>query len=273
MSIPKVIHYCWFGHSQKGEKEQRCIESWKKFCPDYKIIEWNEDNYDINSHPFVSNAYVRKKWAFVSDFARLDIIYQYGGVYLDTDVEIIKPIDDLLSVQMYAGFEDVRCVNLGLGFGAEKKHPYIKEMMEAYDTLSFPDNDADLMKIACPIIQTDVLKNHGLVPNGESQKIMDCSVYSIDYFSPKSFETGIITLTANTYSIHHFNMSWFSKDEQWLRNKEWVLIDKYKKCKLIARILIFPDKLRFRYKQNGIKGVFKHLKFILHNVIHKDSSS
>jgi len=177
MSIPKVIHCCWFGGAPKGEKEKRCIESWKKFCPDYKIIEWNEENYDINNHPFVKRAYQKKKWAFVSDYARLDIIYRHGGVYLDTDVEIVKPIDELLSVQMFAGFEDIRVVNFGLGFGAEKEHPYLKEMMKAYDHLVFPDNDAELGKIACPIIQTDVLKRHGLVQNGKNQKIEKCAIY------------------------------------------------------------------------------------------------
>lgn len=193
-------------------------------------------------------------------------------MYLDTDVEIVKPIDELLSVQMFAGFEDIRVVNFGLGFGAEKEHPYLKEMMKAYDHLVFPDNDAELGKIACPIIQTDVLKRHGLVQNGKNQKIEKCAIYGTEYFSPKSFQTGVITLTDKTYSIHHFNMSWLSEEEKKMRNKEWELVNKYKKCKLIARILIFPYKLVFRYKKNGMKGVLSHLKLIFRNIIYKNNS-
>lgn len=268
MPIPKVIHYCWFGGNPKGEKELRCIESWKKYCPDYEIIEWNEQNYDVNSHAFVRDAYQRKKWAFVSDYARLEIIYQHGGIYLDTDVEIIRPIDKLLSCDMFAGFEDEKAVNYGLGFGAEKHHPYLQETMQIYDEITFPEQDKELKHIACPKIQTDVLKRHGLVPNGKSQRLEKCHVFSTQYFSPKSFQTGEIHVTPNTYSIHHFNMSWFTPEQVALRKKEWALCEKYK-YRFIARILIYPDKLKFQYHQGGIKGLTKYFQMVGSNLIGK----
>ena len=127
--IPKKIHYCWIGGNPLPELAIKCIESWKKYCPDYEIIEWNEKNYDFRKNQFMREAYDEKKWGFVPDYARLDIIYEHGGIYLDTDVEIIKPLDSLLKEQGFAGMEQPGIVALGLGFGAEPKLPLIKELM------------------------------------------------------------------------------------------------------------------------------------------------
>lgn len=121
--IPKIIHYCWVGNCQKPKSVLYCIESWRKFCPDYRIIEWNESNYDFSKNKYMWQAYEAKKWGFVPDYARLDIVYQYGGIYLDTDVELVKNIDELLSHKAFMGFEDTGdgefFVNCGHGFGAE----------------------------------------------------------------------------------------------------------------------------------------------------------
>ena len=190
-------------------------------------------------------------------------------MYLDTDVEILKPIDNLLDNVMFIGFETKDAVNFGLGFGAEKAHPYLKEIMEEYDRIEFPDDDADLRDIACPIIQTAVLKRHGLETNGKSQRLELCNVYGIQYFSPKSFQTGAIHVTPKTYSIHHFNMSWLTEEEKALRNKEWELQKKFGKHKLLTKLMIFPDKIVFRYRQKGFKGVLNHIKLILHNTFSK----
>ena len=127
--IPKIIHYCWFGNGPIPEKDKKCINSWKKYCSDYKIIQWNEKNYDITKNKYMNQAYQQKKWGFVPDYARLDIIYTYGGIYLDTDVEIIKSFDSLLSNRGFAGFERPDYVNLGLGFGAEAENIIIKKML------------------------------------------------------------------------------------------------------------------------------------------------
>ena len=121
--IPKVIHYCWFGGNPIPEKDRRYIEGWKEKCPDYEIIEWNERNYDVSKNKYMAQAYEEKKWGFVSDYARLDLVYQYGGIYFDTDVELLKPLDNLLELEMFCGFESTKYVNFGIGFGAEKENP------------------------------------------------------------------------------------------------------------------------------------------------------
>ena len=136
--IPKVIHYCWFGHNKKSELIEKCIASWYKYCPDYKIIEWNEDNFDVNSIPYVRDAYTDKKWAFVSDYARLAIIFREGGIYLDTDVLLRKSLDDLLNYSCWLASDDVRYLSTGLGFGAVAQHPLIGAAMEAYRDYDYP---------------------------------------------------------------------------------------------------------------------------------------
>ena len=163
--IPKVIHYCWFGKSEKPESVKKCIASWRKFCPDYKIIEWNEDNFDLNCIPFVQQAYQKKKWAFVTDYARLKIIYENGGIYFDTDVELLRNIDKLLLLKGFMGTEDGGFINTGLGFGAVKNHPMLKKLMEDYLSLSFPEDDQEIAKITCPILTTAKFEKYGYIRN------------------------------------------------------------------------------------------------------------
>lgn len=135
--IPKIIHYCWFGRNPKSDIIMQCIESWKKYCPDYKIIEWNEDNFDVNCIQYTAQAYEKEKWAFVSDYARLAVVYSCGGIYLDTDVQLVNSINDLLKYDCWLASEDVRTVSTGLGFGAVKGNPVIKAMMENYEENQF----------------------------------------------------------------------------------------------------------------------------------------
>lgn len=137
--IPKVIHYCWFGGNPKPELIQKCIASWRKYCPDYQIIEWNENNFDINSIPYTAAAYADKKWAFVSDYARLKIVFQLGGIYLDTDVLLHHCLDELLEYECWLASDDVRYINTGLGFGATPGHPLIKAVKDAYTTYQYPE--------------------------------------------------------------------------------------------------------------------------------------
>ena len=139
--IPKIIHYCWFGGKPIPEKDQRCIASWKKQCPDYEIRKWDETNYDVSKNQYMKEAYQAEKWGFVPDFARLDIIYNYGGFYLDTDVELLKPLDDLLPNKAVMGFEDGRNVSPGLIIGAEKNHSTIRLLMEVYRDRNFVNQD------------------------------------------------------------------------------------------------------------------------------------
>ena len=257
--IPKVIHYCWFGKSPLPEKAVECIESWKRFCPDYEIIQWNEENYDFSKNQYVKDAYKEKKWAFVSDYARVDIIYNMGGIYLDTDVELIASLDDFLSDKLFCGWEnrdpllDVigqeyeNSVSFGLGFGSEAGHPLLKKILDIYENLSFYNIDGSLNLTACPKYQTDALKTFGLDTTQRTfQKLQDIVVYPEDCFSPKSILTGKIDITENTVAIHHFSMSWVDKESKIIHNLEWKLcsIMSYKQAKKIVKLISIPLRLK-----------------------------
>ncbi|WP_374286005.1 glycosyltransferase family 32 protein [Lactococcus sp.] len=211
--IPKVIHYCWFGGNPLPESAQKCIESWRKFCPDYEIKEWNEENYDVTKIKYVKEAYEQKKYAFVTDVARLDIVYSEGGIYLDTDVEIIKPLDDLLTYEAYMGMETIGRVGTGLGFGAEKHHPQIKANLECYTHSGFEN------LTTCVTYTTNLLVKQGLKKSNTIQTINGLVILPTDFLCPLSFETNKLKITENTYSIHHYDMSWKEKKDRLIRLK------------------------------------------------------
>lgn len=256
--IPKVIHYCWFGKNDLPEEAQKCIASWKKFCPDYEIKEWNEKNYDVRKNKYMSDAYNEKKWAFVSDYARIDIIYNYGGIYLDTDVELLRPLDELLKDKMFCGWESrdpildekkityENSVAFGLGFGAEKNNNALKDMLKLYEKLNFINEDGSLNLMACPHYQTEILKKYGLDDSKRTyQRIMDdIIVYPENYFSPKSMTTGKITLTDETYSIHHFSGTWIEKENPVKKRiKQVIEKSEHRSGKnIVVEILKFPYK-------------------------------
>ena len=211
MSIPKKIHYCWFGKGEMPKLAKKCIKSWKKYCPDYEIICWNEDNFDLSQNRYMQEAYTSGKWAFVSDFARLKIIYDNGGIYLDTDVEIIKPIDDLLENHAFMGFDEKGIIATGLGFGAEKGDKIIEEFLKDYEDIPFilPDGSFDLTP--CPDRNTATLKRLGMDTNIKNQVFMDTLFLDREYLCPMDYYTGKKEITKNTYSIHHYSASWTSK--------------------------------------------------------------
>lgn len=206
--IPKKIHYCWFGGQPLPDKYKYYMESWRKFCPDYEIIEWNESNYDISKCKYMYDAYQKKMWGFASDYARIDIVYHNGGIYLDTDVELVKNIDDLLFQKGFAGFEDEEFVNFGLGFGAVKELPVLKEMLMYYEKLNFLHEDGSLNLTAIPIYVTDVLSKHGLVMNGEYQRIADMTIYPAKVLAGKCMYTMRTMIMPQTYAIHQYDGSW-----------------------------------------------------------------
>lgn len=221
--IPKVIHYCWFGGNSMPDKYKVWMESWSKFCPDYKIIEWNENNYDITKNKYMMQAYEQKKWGFVPDYARLDIIYRYGGIYLDTDVEIISNFNDLLYQKGFAGFETNQFVNLGSGFGAVPGLKIIKEMLNFYEDKQFLNADGNLNLITSPRLQTKVLLDHGLKQNGEYQVIDDLTIFPEKMFNGMSQHLRRIRLKPYTKSIHHYDASWKSEEEKKYMIKEMQL--------------------------------------------------
>ena len=202
--IPKIIHYCWFGNNPKSDLILKCIASWKKFCPDYEIIEWNESNFDININDYVREAYYMKKYAFVSDYARLWVIYNYGGIYLDTDVELISNIDQVLEYNAFFSSEDNIFINTGLGFGSVKENKIVKEIMDDYKGIHFIKDDNSIDKTTCPVRNTAKLM----------EIIDNICFFPRDYFCPLDYKTRKMNKTENTLAIHWFNGSWMTKTDK-----------------------------------------------------------
>lgn len=213
--IPKTIHYCWFGRNPKPKLAEKCIKSWKRCCRGYEIIEWNEGNFDIQSAPlYVRQAYDAKKWAFVTDYVRLKVIYDYGGIYLDTDVELLKNLDYLLRCHAYFGFEDGRHIATGLGFGSEKGMPILLELLMDYDSLSFYLSDGTVNSITCPILNTSVFLRHGLKQDNSYQVLQgDIHILPSHVLCPINYQTGEKRITKETISIHWFAASWHTAEQ------------------------------------------------------------
>jgi Mannosyltransferase OCH1 and related enzymes len=200
------------GENPIPTQDQKYIDGWKRLCPDYEFKLWNEKNYDVTKNEYMYQAYLHKKWGFVPDYLRLDIIYQYGGIYLDTDVELVKPFDELLDNEGFAGFEKGYDNNinlaLGLGLGSVPHNRIIKAMLDDYSDRKFLRDDGTLDLTPSPQIQTQVLIKHGLELADCKQNIDSFTVYPSEYFCPMNYYTGEIELTLNTVSIHHYHASW-----------------------------------------------------------------
>lgn len=212
--IPKIIHYCWFGGKPLPEDAKKCIASWKRHLPDYEIKEWNEQNFDINSIPYTAQAYAAGKYAFVSDYARFKVLYEQGGLYFDTDVEVIKPFDDILSRGAFMGCElsaPLRgAVNPGLGLGVAPGLGLYKEILDKYATLSFLKDDGSLNLTTVVKYTTDILISHGLKASNEIQTIAGVNIYPKEYFNPLNDNTGKLEITPLTHSIHWYSKTWMN---------------------------------------------------------------
>ena len=207
--IPKTIHYCWFGNKEKPESVIQYIDSWRKHCPDYEIWEWNDQNFPLDTCPqYVKDARSANKFAFVTDYVRLSVLYEHGGFYMDTDVELLKSLDPFLQDQAVIGFENNDFVNSGQMLAAEAGHPILKEMMARYEGISFYREDGSMYLLGCPHVNTEVLVQHGLVKNGQEQIVGGVHVYPADWFNPLDSTTGELKKTKNTVSIHWYSMSW-----------------------------------------------------------------
>lgn len=261
--IPKKIHYCWFGGNPLPDLAVKCIESWKRYCPDYEIIEWNESNFDINKCSYIKEAYNAKKWAFVSDYARYYILYNYGGLYFDTDVEIIVPIEEVIKNKSFMGFEKINNtlgVNPGLGFGTVSNLPFYKEILDYYNNIHFINKDGSYNKTTIVEYTTNILEKHGLKKENTIQKIKDITIYPIEYFCPMDYETGKITITDKTISIHHYTSSWYTKREKNIFNFERRFLNKYGQ---VRKDLLIKN-LFYRFIKNlyinGLMNTLKKLK-------------
>jgi mannosyltransferase OCH1-like enzyme len=204
--IPKTIHYCWFGGKPLPRTARKCLKSWKKYFPDYEIKEWNETNYDVNKIPYIKDAYEAKKYAFVSDYARFDLLYQYGGLYFDTDVEVIKSFDSVLESGSFLGMEIAGRINPGIGCAFNAGENVVREILETYQAMDFSYSINNNLTIVDII--TDIFNRHGFQNNNTIQNIAGINIYPTEYFNPIDFDTHYLRKTANTLSIHHGDASW-----------------------------------------------------------------
>lgn len=219
--IPKIIHYCWFGGKEKPEDVLKMIASWKKHCPDYEIKEWNETNFNIHLNRYTEEAYLQKKWAFVSDVARLWALVHEGGIYMDTDVEVIRPLDKLLANKAFIGFEGTQWIGTNL-MGTEPHNAFLQAFLEDYNHRNFTNPDGTLNQTTnVEEITSRFLTQHSLIRNGKQQQVGDFTVYPTDYFSPYDYINGKVRTTDNTYSIHWFSQSWIKRSKWKTRLSQW----------------------------------------------------
>lgn len=256
--IPKIIHYCWFGGNELNDLAKMCIASWKKFCPDYEIIEWNESNFDINSNPYVKEAYERKKYAFVTDYVRLLVLKEYGGIYMDTDVELIKNIDAFLNNKAFSGFENETQIQTAI-MGSEKNNEWIDYLLSYYDDRYFiKENGSIDYKTNVVTITQMTKKKYDILLNNTYQKVEDTfTIYPRDYFCPKDYKTGNINLTDNSACIHHFDGSWETVHQKEIRDLEVKANKKYPDNKDKAR-----KYFRFVSKIVTIKYMIKEKSYV-----------
>lgn len=214
-SIPKIIHYCWFGKKDKPDIVKRCIHSWKTYLHDYKITEWNEENFDINSNNFVKEAYAKKKYAFVSDYVRVYALYHYGGIYMDTDVEVKQPFsDEILGNDSFLGFEEKNYIATST-IGTKKGNKLIKRFLDSYDGKAFIKEDGEIDTLTNVAIVSNIIEGIGIRLDGTYQRIEGiCTVYPQEYFSPYDYINCYSKANENTYTIHHFYKSWLPYKEK-----------------------------------------------------------
>lgn len=217
--IPKVIHWCWFGRGKKTPLIEKCIASWKKYLPEYEIKEWNEDNFDIHCNKYVEEAYNNRKWAFVTDFVRVYALYHEGGIYMDSDVEVLKPLDDFLSLPAFSGRDSANGSLTGT-MGSEKGGRWVKDLLDDYEHRHFIKDDGSF-DLTTNVVYTD----QRMIPLGLTFEDVEFEVpgymklFKQEVFCPKSWKDRSYAVTPNSYTIHHFATSWHSPRD---RHVNWV---------------------------------------------------
>ena len=266
--IPKIIHYCWFGKNELPEMANMCIESWKKCFPDYEIKQWDETNFDIEICDFTKEAYKAKKYAFVSDYARFYILYKFGGIYFDTDVEVIRSIGDILEKGPFMGCEKakprdrkkIESVAPGLGIAAEPGMYIYKKILEMYEKMDFASWNNTGKRITVVDAVTSLLKEEGFQGGKEIENVAGINIYSSEYFCPMNYYTGEVTITDKTRSIHHYADSWHSETQRRILKLE----QKYGKKSLSGMIIITPLRIKNKLETEGVSGIVRVIKKRLH---------
>lgn len=275
----KYIHYCWFGGKPLPKIAKKCIKSWKKYLPDYEIIEWNESNVDFNACPFVKEAYENKKWAFVADYARTKAIYEMGGIYFDTDMLIKKPIDFLLDKDTFLGIEDSMMVNAAVWGAKNPKSYFAKRMLDFYESQEHFDVD-DMFKMSIPRIITKILNEFNFDPLKEEVQILnkDIYIYPREYFYPLSYDFNNNKFTEKTCMIHYFEATWLPKEvvfetklvRKLGEKKAYFLINRVRFVKRIVKkafkLLLFPIVLYRRYKTKISKKYILNIKQAINDI-------
>lgn len=268
--VPKVINYFWFGNNPMPEEVKDCIASWRKFCPSYKIVRWDESNFNVNECNYVREAYIAKKWAFVSDYARFKILYEYGGIYLDTDVKLIKNIDSIINNGAFFALENTKydSIGTGLGMGVEPKNRLYKKILTYYQSIHFQKNDGTYDETPINLKIKKYFLNYGLKNIPGIQKIKGITIYPKDYFCPLDYETGKLNITPNTVAIHLYLGSWLSPQEKALHNlqKKISKIIGRKAGILVINIIRKPISAKNKIDRLGIKGTINYYKDKFHRL-------
>ena len=270
-NIPKIIHYCWFGGKKLPKEAIKCIDSWKKYFPDYEIREWNESNFDVNCCDYVREAYQKKKWAFVSDYARFDILYKCGGIYFDTDVEVISPMYDIVNKGPFVGLEsgtiedlfnrnDIAKINPGLGMASLPNSILFKEIINGYNKKHFikENGDIDISYTVCHYV-TDIIKKCDIEDVDGYAYSIGFYIYPKEYFCPKDYETGFVDKTSDTRTIHHYSATWISPVQQRIHDIEKTYIKKYgvELGSYKSRKATFAYRVINKIENKGIIGTIK----------------
>ena len=212
--IPRIIHYCWFGRNELPPLARRCIASWKKYAPEYSIVEWNEDNFDFKESRYAAEAYSVGKWAFVSDYARFRIIFENGGLYFDTDVELLQGCELVIGNKAFMACDKNYMISPGLGFGAEKHSTIIKACLDTYNDRDFLRRDGSMDLTTVVEICSSVLRYRGIIGTDDVAFYNDFTVYPCEYFAPKEYGSNKVSITKKTISIHHYDSSWLSSRQK-----------------------------------------------------------
>lgn len=227
--IPKIIHTFWFSDGKPlPQKYQNCLNSWKKYAPDFEIKIWDNNSYRAENCLFFDQAVGDKNWAFASDYARADVLRRYGGVYMDLDVEMLRPIDDLLYNDAYMSFESLTRIECGSGMGAMAGNKIIDEICKSYEERPYFKPDGSWDNSTCPVRYTEVIEKHGLKKNGGFQFVEDITIYPFEVLTGKSFDTGIIYKTDLSYTTHHHNGSWIPKGAKNAMENRYKEIEEFK---------------------------------------------